>query len=295
MPLPLASSLEEARGNSAGISVRLGPPSAVPALFHPSHGAGPSAVLPLPARVSPHRRHTPIPTDVRSAAMSSLAPSPSATTPTYRRPPGSRVRHGQASCADYGCTLPACRQAAARARRQRNRDRMAGRTAKVDPVAAAEHAVQLRQQGMSAQDISDAAGVSVTIIRRLLRPAAAWPVQIARTTADAVLGIPAPSPGSRLECRGNGLTDAANAAVILAALAAAGWPARYLAARLGVSTQTIAAIRNRERARLRIRLDQRIRHLYPQLAATMPTAVGIRVGDTARARAYHERRFTSRS
>jgi len=37
-----------------------------------------------------------------------------------RRPQRSTVRHGQASCADYGCTRTECRQAARRARRQRN-------------------------------------------------------------------------------------------------------------------------------------------------------------------------------
>jgi lambda repressor-like predicted transcriptional regulator len=227
--------------------------------------------------------------------MSALAPSESVALPAHRRPPGSRVRHGQASCADYGCTLPACRQAARRARHQRKRDHVAGLTSKVDPTPAAAHAALLRRHGMSAQDIADASGVSVTLIRRLLRPSASQPGQIFRTTADAILGIPAIPLRIRQKTGGAGLTEAAHAAEILTALAEAGWPARYLAAGLGVSTQTIAAIRNRQRPRLRIRLDQRIRHLYPQLAATTPTAAGIRPGDTARARAYHGRRHTPRS
>ncbi|MGW3360840.1 hypothetical protein ACWDFL_36550 [Streptomyces bungoensis] len=79
------------------------------------------------------------------------------------------VRHGQASCADYGCTRAECRQAALRARRQRNQDHARGLSARIPPHAAARWAVRLRERGMSAQDITDRAGPSVTLVRRVLR------------------------------------------------------------------------------------------------------------------------------
>ncbi|MEU4097925.1 hypothetical protein [Streptomyces sp. NPDC026673] len=89
------------------------------------------------------------------------------------------------------------------------------------------------------------------------------------------------------------MTDATHAAAILNALAAAGWPATYLAARLGISTQTIAAIRDQRRPHLRIPLDQRIRRLYPTLAGSSPAAAGIPPRDIARALAHHQRRHTT--
>ncbi|MEU6346832.1 hypothetical protein ABZ883_38475 [Streptomyces sp. NPDC046977] len=145
---------------------------------------------------------------------------------------------------------------------------------------------------MAAQDIADASGISVTLIRRLLRPPAARPGRIARTTADAILGINTPT--TRISADGGqGLTDAAHAAAILNSLAAAGWPATYLATRLGISTQTITAIRDQRRTRLRIHLDQRIRHLYPKLATTTPGAAGIPPAATARTLSHHQRRHDS--
>ncbi|MEU1465764.1 hypothetical protein ABZ467_34955 [Streptomyces sp. NPDC005727] len=123
-----------------------------------------------------------------------------------RRPRRSSVRHGQASCADYGCTRAEFRQAALRARRQREQDRGRGLSARVPPHAAARWAVRLREQGMSAQDIADRAGLSVTPVRRVLRtPTQGTTVRdIARTSADAIPGIPLPArrtPGTP------GLTD----------------------------------------------------------------------------------------
>lgn len=81
-----------------------------------------------------------------------------------RRPRRSAVRHGQASCADYGCTRTECRQAARRARRQRHQNRLRGIPARVPPYAAARWAIRLREQGMSAQDIADRAGLAVTLV-----------------------------------------------------------------------------------------------------------------------------------
>ncbi|MDX2709178.1 hypothetical protein PV350_41015 [Streptomyces sp. PA03-6a] len=149
---------------------------------------------------------------------------------------------------------------------------------------------------MSAQDIADASGISVTLIRRLLRPPTVRPGRIARATADAILGVNVPTPhtgSSGAGGGGRGLTDAAHAAAILNALAAAGWPATYLACRLSISTQTIAAIRDHRRPCLRIPLDQAIRRLYPRLAGTSPAAAGIPPGTMARALAYHQRRHTT--
>ncbi|WP_431676204.1 hypothetical protein [Kitasatospora sp. KL5] len=75
------------------------------------------------------------------------------------------MRHGQTSCADYGCPRNGCRQAALLARRRRDSDRVPALTARVDPTLAATRAAVLVRRGMSAQDIADTSG---TLIRRLL-------------------------------------------------------------------------------------------------------------------------------
>nr|WP_144298824.1 hypothetical protein [Streptomyces sp. TLI_235] len=202
-----------------------------------------------------------------------------------RRPARSQVRHGQASCADYGCARTVCRQAALRARRRRDMDRAQGLAARVDPTPAALRAAVLVRRGMSAQDIADASGIAVTLVRRLLRPPERRPARIARSTAEAVLGIPLPRRGQP-PSPGRGLTSAGPAADVLAELAARGWPATYLAARLDTSTATVAAVRGGSRRRISIALDGRIHDLRLRLASTTPAAQGVRTADAARTRAW---------
>lgn len=98
-----------------------------------------------------------------SPAMNSPTPpasGPPAAVGGERGPPlRSRVRHGSPSCADYGCTRPECKAAARRAR------------------------------ALSAGDIAEISGIADTLVRRLLRPDGARPLNIHRTTQDAIFGI----------------------------------------------------------------------------------------------------------
>ncbi|MFE6946538.1 hypothetical protein [Streptomyces chartreusis] len=142
---------------------------------------------------------------------------------------------------------------------------------------------------MSAQDIANRAGLSVTLVRRLLRtPEQGQARNIARSTADAVLGIPIPA---RREPRAPGLTGSAETSRLLADLARAGWPAPALAQRLGINARTIHEIRDK-RPRLRLDLALRIRRLHRELIGLDPVSQGIRPGDAARARAAAARRAT---
>ncbi|MCG7523860.1 hypothetical protein MHW47_05280 [Streptomyces sp. OfavH-34-F] len=234
------------------------------------------------------------PSDVPAAALPMPTPKPTSSPPApargERRPARSRVRHGQPSCADYGCTRPACLVAARKARRERDRERAAGRRGRVDSEAAAQHALALRDFGMSAQDIADDSGVAVTLIRRLLRPAARRPVQVSRVTADAVLGIPLPPEQPATPRAGRGQVDADPAAALLTELAERGWPAACLAARLCINARTVAAIRDGRHARISIAVDQRIRTQHAQLLALDPIEAGVRPGDAARVRTWAARR-----
>ncbi|WP_406257147.1 hypothetical protein [Streptomyces chartreusis] len=134
---------------------------------------------------------------------------------------------------------------------------------------------------MSAQDIADRAGLSVTLVRRLLRTAGQEQARnIARTTAEAVLGIPIPA---RQEPRAPGLTSSTEVSRLLGDLARAGWPAPALAMRLGVNSRTISEVREK-RSRLRLDLALRIRRLHRELISLDPVSQGIRPADAARAR-----------
>ncbi|MFF7240258.1 hypothetical protein [Streptomyces collinus] len=144
---------------------------------------------------------------------------------------------------------------------------------------------------MSAQDIADRAGLSVTLVRRVLRTPAhdTTAPHIARTSADAILGIPLPhhrSPGAP------GLTDSAEASWLLADLARAGWPATTLAHRLDVNARSIAKVRDK-RSRLHLDLALRIRRLHRDLISLDPAGYGIHPTDIARTRAAATRRTTA--
>lgn len=135
---------------------------------------------------------------------------------------------------------------------------------------------------MSAQDIADRAGLSVTLVRRILRVPEQGQAKrdIARTTADAVLGIPLPA---RRGPSAPGLTSASVSSRLLADLARAGWPAAVLAQRLGVHARTVAEVREKRR-RLRLDLALRIRGLHRELIGIDPVSQGIRPADAARVR-----------
>ena len=113
--------------------------------------------------------------------------------------------------------------------------------------------------------------------RRLLRGVSR---PIARTTADAVLGVAMPP---RHLPATPGLTSATEASRLLADLERAGWPATLLARRLTVHPRTIAEIRFARRTRIHLDLDVRIREAPP---APDPPRPGQR-GRTRRRRRPH--------
>ncbi|MEV6576402.1 hypothetical protein [Streptomyces sp. NPDC051577] len=201
----------------------------------------------------------------------------------------SRVRHGSPSCAGYGCVRPGRRAAALRDRARRDRDLLAGRPARIPASEAASRAVLLRDAGLSAGDIAALSGVSVTLARRLLRPPANRQPRVHRTTAEAILGVPLAGQ-SRARRRHPGLTPSHASAARLQELAEQGWPTGFLAARLGMSTQTIAAIRARKRPRITLTADQAIQRCHAELTAGTPAEHGIAAHRSRRAQTAARRR-----
>ncbi|MFK0238536.1 hypothetical protein [Streptomyces vinaceus] len=214
-----------------------------------------------------------------------------ASRPAVGRPMRSRVRHGSPSCAGYGCTRPECRAAARRDRARRTKELQAGRPARIPATEAAARAVLLRDAGMSAADVAALSGVSVTLVRRLLRLPADRQPQIHRTTAEAILGIPLTGVSGR--GRHPGLAPSHTSALLLQELAERGWPTKFLAAEIGTSAQTIAAIRAHKRQRIALGLDLAIHHCHAELTTGTPAKYGIaphrsrRAHAAARQRAQH--------
>ncbi|WP_169317026.1 hypothetical protein [Actinacidiphila oryziradicis] len=160
----------------------------------------------------------------------------------------------------------------------------------MDAGPAALHAVALRDRGMSAQDIATAAGISVTLVRRLLKPPALRPSHVSRVTSDALLGVPLPPAQSPVPLAGRGQVDAGPAAGRLTELAERGWPASRLATGLCVNVHTVSAIRDGCHARISIAIDHRIRNLHAALLPLDPVTAGVRPGDASRVRTWAARR-----
>ncbi|MFD5514076.1 hypothetical protein ACFWIB_41245 [Streptomyces sp. NPDC127051] len=210
------------------------------------------------------------------------------STSAGARPVRSRVRHGSPSCAGYGCTRPECRAAARRDRARRTRELQAGRPARVPASEAAARAALLRDAGLSAGDIAALSGVSVTLVRRLLRLPADRQPRVHRTTAEAILGVPLARASARRRHRG--LIPSHASAVCLQELAERGWPTGFLAGWLGTSTQTIAMIRARKRPRITLDLDRAIHNCHGELTASTPAEYGIAAHRSRNARAAARQR-----
>ncbi|MFD5514102.1 hypothetical protein ACFWIB_41380 [Streptomyces sp. NPDC127051] len=118
-------------------------------------------------------------------------------------------------------------------------------------------------------------------MRRLLRLPADRQPRIHRTTVEAILGVPL--AGQSRQRRHPGLVPSHASAACLQELAEQGWPASYLAARLGTSTQTIAAIRARKRPRIALSLDQAIQRCHGELTTSTPAEYGIAAHRSRRA------------
>ncbi|MFK0238719.1 hypothetical protein [Streptomyces vinaceus] len=156
-------------------------------------------------------------------------------------------------------------------------------------AAAEPPAGRLRESGLSAADIAEISGISITLVRRLLKPAGQRPAFLHRSTSEAILGA-APDRALRRERALPGLIPADRAAAALQSLAEQGWPTSFLAGQLGTTTHTIAAIRGRERRRISIALDRRIQRLTAHLRASTPADYGIATHRSRRAQAAARQR-----
>lgn len=194
---------------------------------------------------------------------------------SVQRPANSRVRHGQAACADYGCKKPECLRAR-RERQKRNKYLLStGRPGNVGPERAAAHIKKFRAAGVSDTEAMTLFGMARSSFYRLLRGE-----DITRDTEQRVLAVPVPP--KRQKSSNLAAVDASGTRRRIQALVALGWPQNELARRLSVHCQWLSAALLQ--TRVAAKSADAVRALYDQLWDAVPELDGIPAFHAARAR-----------
>lgn len=141
------------------------------------------------------------------------------------RPHGTRAKY-----VSERCRCGDCRTAVREYERWRVKQRAYGRTPYIDAEPVREHVRQQQAAGMGAKTVAQRAGVSPTVVSKLLYGDAgrgqAPTKRVSRATARAILAVtPDLEPGARIGGAGTRRR--------LQALVAIGWTRRELAAQLG--------------------------------------------------------------
>ena len=197
-----------------------------------------------------------------------------------RTDPGARVectckvaRHVHGTHAAYvvdRCRCRPCRDAAAAYERTRSRQRAYGRAAYIDAQPARDHVRALQAQGMGWKRIVAAAGLSNSVLWKLLygdhtrsqqpskRIRPATEARILAVTLDLGATVPVPGYGTRRR---------------LQALVATGWSQTKLAGLLGMSVANFnPLIHGRDTTRVRHSTERAVTALYARLWDTPPPA-----------------------
>lgn len=194
-----------------------------------------------------------------------------------RRPANSRVQHGEAACADYGCKRAECMEAA-RNRRRRNKYLLAtGRPGFVSSARSAAHLQKFRMAGMQDNQIMALCGVARTTYYRALRGE-----PIKRDSERKILSVAAPAATGRITT--TAIEDASGTHRRLQALIWLGWPPQELEARLGVHPGWIN--RTFRNSGVRLVLAAQVRQLYNALWSVRPESQGVAAGRADEAREY---------
>lgn len=186
------------------------------------------------------------------------------------RPKNSKVRHGMASCAHYGCRLPECCEAEVRARRSRCADLRKGHRATVPAGEARAHGLLLVEAGVPPVDIAEWAGLGRVTVADVLQGRV---TNIYRTTAEAILFLPIPDEGYR--AKGEARVDALPSRRRLRALGALGFPVLSLAREVKVSHATIRDVREGFCQRVKLTTHVATRKTYDALWNVNPLDHGV--------------------
>lgn len=185
---------------------------------------------------------------------------------TNVRPLNSKVRHGQAACANYGCKREECLQARRVAQKRSKYRQATGQAGLVSSVRAAEHLRRFRAAGVQDKDALALVGVARMTFYKILKGG-----DISRRVERQVLATPVPA---RLEVNANrGFVCAVGTHRRLCALMARGWPSRELERRLGRHDHWIAL--SLKRSGVATSVVPRVMALYNELWDQDPLAHGM--------------------
>lgn len=185
---------------------------------------------------------------------------------TTVRPLSSKVRHGQAACAGYGCKREECLLARRAAQKRSKYRRAVGQSGLVSSARAAEHLVRFRAAGVQDKDAIEMVGVARMTFYKILKGE-----QITRSVERRVLSAPVPGPVAVNLNRS--AVNAVGTHRRLCALMTMGWPSRELERRLGQHEHWIAV--SLKRSRVAAYVVPRVTALYDELWNQDPVKHGM--------------------
>lgn len=194
-----------------------------------------------------------------------------------QRPANSRVRHGDPTCADYGCKREECLQAR-RDKKKRNRFLLdTGRPGYVPADRAAAHLRKFRNAGFQDKEILTLIPIARRTFYRAMRGE-----PLSRTSEQKILSVPVPAPAGHV--RTTAVVAATGTHRRLQALVWLGWPQLELERRLGVCPGWIA--RSLRGQGVRLNLASQVQRLYDDLWLVRPETDGVDAGLAEAARTY---------
>ena len=190
-----------------------------------------------------------------------------------------------------GCHCRPCRDANSADKLTSNRQKAYGTfdRARVPAQPVRDHINLLIAAGISDRTISDAAGVSRTTIRAIMRGRNERGGQINKSTTKAVAAaILALKPST--EILGDGcFTDATGTRRRIQALATIGWPQSRIAARIGIRPSNMVTLLRQDR--VTVRMAKTVRAVYDQLWDQQPaTTTSYEAGAVRRSKTLSARK-----
>lgn len=194
------------------------------------------------------------------------------------RPANSRVKHGDPTCADYGCKREECLEVRRRKQKRNKFLRQSGRPGMVPAARAAAHLANFREAGLPDMEIIATVSVARNTFYRVMRGE-----PLTRATEQKILAVPAPPP--LREIRTLVTVDAAGTHRRLKALMWLGWPCSVLEQRLGVHEWWINRS-FRSWTRVTLAVEARTRALYDECWNLQPEQAGVDPGEAEDSRLY---------
>ncbi|MFJ3793951.1 hypothetical protein [Kitasatospora sp. NPDC090091] len=209
--------------------------------------------------------------------------------PKAGRPANSRVRHGMASCGEYGCTQEECVRAMRRARARQSRDRELGIGRSVPAQRARAHTNDLIMAGVRARDIAARAGLSTGTVNGIRRGSL---VRVDRPTEEALLGVPVPRCADQ-DPRDRSLSRAPAIGTTrrLRALSARGFTVPALAGETGCAPQTLKELRAGNRSTTCVATVRRVEALFERWWNVNPIDQGVPSDRAAAVATYARKRM----